>query len=542
MPNEDHRKEYVMNDTGYIYVGSSSRISNRPWNFGQHEADVLDCCMFLLDKSRLKPEARRDPVIISRKFSAMVNSTDDSGVLTGNWSGNYSGGVSPTTWTGSSAILQKYYKNKRPVSFGQCWVFSGVLTTAMRCLGIPARSVTNFSSAHDTEENLKIDVYVNEKGEQMNEWSTDSVWNFHVWNDVWMRRPDLPPGYDGWQAIDATPQEPSQGIYQCGPCSLTALKNGEVYLPYDAKFVFAEVNADKVHWMVKEVDGEEVVDKIREEKSCIGKFISTKTVKKNFREDITTQYKYSEGSTDERKSVENACSYLKSDHCLVYAAAPPPPPAGIKLQIMGDNELPPGNPINLNISVKNECDESRTVNVIAGCQLQSYTGKVIANLASCTQTIEVAGKQAASIPLNVDADHYMKSVILVEDELIIRVNVITETKETQEKNSESMVISFKYPPIVVDMPETAKIDEDFTCTFTFKNTLSIPLEKVELHVEGLGIFKLEKFDQGDIRPGGIFRSKIKCAPKKTGEKKIVAELISTQVKGISVEKMITIVK
>ena len=38
--------------------------------------------------------------------------------------------------------------------------------------------------------------------------------NFHVWNDVWMSRPDLPKGYGGWQAIDATPQETSEGILQ----------------------------------------------------------------------------------------------------------------------------------------------------------------------------------------------------------------------------------------------------------------------------------------------------------------------------------------
>lgn len=37
--------------------------------------------------------------------------------------------------------------------------------------------------------------------------------NFHVWNDVWMARPDLPQGYGGWQAIDATPQEASDGQY-----------------------------------------------------------------------------------------------------------------------------------------------------------------------------------------------------------------------------------------------------------------------------------------------------------------------------------------
>lgn len=38
----------------------------------------------------------------------------------------------------------------------------------------------------------------------------DSVWNFHVWNEVWMRRPDLTEGvFGGWQVIDATPQEAS---------------------------------------------------------------------------------------------------------------------------------------------------------------------------------------------------------------------------------------------------------------------------------------------------------------------------------------------
>lgn len=36
-----------------------------------------------------------------------------------------------------------------------------------------------------------------------------SVRNFHVWNDVWMDRQDLPKGYGGWQALDATPQEVS---------------------------------------------------------------------------------------------------------------------------------------------------------------------------------------------------------------------------------------------------------------------------------------------------------------------------------------------
>lgn len=72
--------------------------------------------------------------------------------------------------------------------------------------------------------------------------------NFHVWNEVWMKRLDLSPDCSGWQMIDATPQELSEGAYRCGPASVAAVKKGEVLRPYDNAFLFAEVNADKVYW------------------------------------------------------------------------------------------------------------------------------------------------------------------------------------------------------------------------------------------------------------------------------------------------------
>lgn len=56
-----------------------------------------------------------------------------------------------------------------------------------------------------------------------------------------MSRPDLPYGNGGWQAVDATPQEASDGMFRCGPASLTAVRNGQVYLKHDCPFVFAEV-------------------------------------------------------------------------------------------------------------------------------------------------------------------------------------------------------------------------------------------------------------------------------------------------------------
>ena len=217
MAGEDEKNEYVLNETGYLWYGSYKQIGYRPWNFGQFEDVVFDAVMYLLQDSE-DPVADRDrgnPVIVSRKMSAAVNVQDEGGVLHGRWDGEYSDGKRPTFWNGSVAILEQYMKNKEPVKYGQCWVFSGVLSTVLRCLGIPARSVTNFASAHDTDSSMTIDNYFDEEGNPLEHLESDSVWNFHVWNDCWMARSDLPPGYGGWQAVDATPQETSEGVWKC---------------------------------------------------------------------------------------------------------------------------------------------------------------------------------------------------------------------------------------------------------------------------------------------------------------------------------------
>nr|XP_005999060.1 PREDICTED: protein-glutamine gamma-glutamyltransferase 4 [Latimeria chalumnae] len=529
------RREYVLNDTGYIYVGSVQHISARSWNFGQFEEDVLDCCMYLLNKALPEAAERRDPVKVARKMSALVNSNDDWGILYGNWSGSYDDGTPPLTWTGSTAILQQYYKTRKPVKYGQCWVFSGVLTTVMRSLGIPARSVTNFVSAHDTEGNLKVDIYVDKNGEYLDDMITDSIWNFHVWNDVWMKRPDLPEGYDGWQALDSTPQEKSKGVFQCGPSPLPAIKSGEVHLEYDTRFVYAEVNADKIVWLVKHPStAREKRIKLRKNAKAVGKHISTKAVGRNEREDITTQYKFHEGSRMERKNMKAACTEQPA------VALPLVSTPVVQLGIRGDSSIPVGEPIALTITLTNTTSDSKAVSLTAACQLQTYAGKTVASIGNLKRDTEVGGDQCTEVPMKVEVDAYMKHLVSSKDDLLIHVSVVSKTGDGSEIDTEDATLIFQYPSIVAEMPATAKIGETVVCTFTFKNQLSIPLDNCKLHVEGLGLFKLETLNQGGIEPGRIFRSKIIFNPTKTGERKIVAKVSSVQINGIAVEKTITV--
>ncbi|OXB83256.1 UNVERIFIED_CONTAM: hypothetical protein H355_002008 [Colinus virginianus] len=475
LSNEAERKEYVLNDTGYIYVGSVYSIHSKPWNFGQFEEHILDTCMYLLDKSKLKMSSRRDPVVVSRAMSALVNANDDNGVVMGNWSGKYENGTSPMAWIGSVAILQQYYKTKKPVNYGQCWVFSGVLTT---------------------------------------------------------------------------------GIFQCGPCPLKAVKDGDVYLPYDSKFVYAEVNADKVYWRVKMENGKNEYTKLGVESQSVGASISTKAVGQNRREDITWEYKFPEGSSEERASMKRAISFLQPSGMTPrarFAAVPKGesvskdivqtevvPKSGVQLEIIKEKPLYPGDPIEVAIIVKSTVGGSWTVDLASSCQLQSYTGKVHANLGYIKQTVKVEGQSEVLVPLKIMPDAYMKALATVDDEEHVQVTAIAEIHGTPEKLTKEVSLSFEYPPIQVQMPETAKVNKDFTCAFIFKNKLNVPMDNCKLMVEGLGIFKMATFEEGDIQPGRIIKSEVICTPTRVGEKKIVARLTSSQVKDISVEKAIMV--
>uniref|UniRef100_A0A667XWP4 Protein-glutamine gamma-glutamyltransferase 2 n=1 Tax=Myripristis murdjan TaxID=586833 RepID=A0A667XWP4_9TELE len=259
LPNGNEREEYVMNEQGVIFRGAGHFITPMQWDYGQFEDDMVDICLKMLDinPKHLKDpaddvSARCNPIYVSRVVSAMINSNDDRGVLQGCWDGNYVGGLNPTHWSSSTNILQRWYLNNcHPVKYGQCWVFAAVMCTVMRFLGIPCRVVTNFESAHDTDKSLTIDNFFGHSGVVAKK-SRDSVWNFHVWVEAWMKRPDLLKygNYDGWQVLDPTPQERSQGAFCCGPAPVSAILKGHVDLKYDIPFVFAEVNADIVNWMV----------------------------------------------------------------------------------------------------------------------------------------------------------------------------------------------------------------------------------------------------------------------------------------------------
>uniref|UniRef100_A0A8D0P4Q4 protein-glutamine gamma-glutamyltransferase n=1 Tax=Sus scrofa TaxID=9823 RepID=A0A8D0P4Q4_PIG len=446
LASEEERQEYVLNDSGIIFRGVEKHIRAQGWNFGQFEEDILHICLSILDRSPSHQDdpatdvsRRHDPIYVTRAVSAMVNSNNDRGVVQGQWKGKYGGGTSPLQWRGSVAILHKWFKGRfKPVKYGQCWVFAGVMCTVLRCLGIATRIVSNFNSAHDTDRNLSVDKYVDSFGRTLEDLTEDSMWNFHVWNESWFARQDLGSSYNGWQVLDATPQEESEGVFRCGPASVTAIREGDVHLAHDGPFVFAEVNADYITWLWNEDESRE---RVYSDTKKIGRRISTKAVGSDSRVDITSLYKYPEGSRKERQVYSKAVKKLfgvdasgrrarvlraggrglRCDELLKPATKPS---ISGKFKVLEPPLL--GHDLRLALCLANLTSRSQRVHVNLSGATILYTRRPVAEILHESHAVKLGPEEEKKIPVEISYSQYKED--LTEDKKILLAALCLVTK------------------------------------------------------------------------------------------------------------------
>ena len=278
------RRETCISRNGLVWIGNRKQKQTVSWNYQQFSIHVTT--MTLQALSRLQTTERMSPVSVSRFYSSYVNAVhkDGEGILLGRWEADFPDGTPPWKWRNSRQIAELYNQSGKPVKYGQCWVFACVLTSCLRSLGIPTRPVTAYESGHDRRNDTFLDQYLDSRNRIVTSLS-DRIWNFHVWSECWMKRQNL-SGMDGWQIVDATPQELSDGDFQCGPAPRPAVKAG-IAIPFDTLFVHAAVAGNVRQWKIRNGEWTQINTK----RNQYGFDISTKTTGQPSRFDLTSEYK-----------------------------------------------------------------------------------------------------------------------------------------------------------------------------------------------------------------------------------------------------------
>ncbi|KPJ06440.1 Annulin [Papilio machaon] len=508
MPGPNHREEYVQEDGGLMYRGVYNRIKPSPWNYAQYEKDILDCALYLVrEVGKVKGRARGDPIRTVRALSAAVNVQDDNGVLFGNWGSelsDYNGGTHPLKWVGSLSILQKFYEKKKPVKYAQCWVYAGVLTTICRALGIPCRPVTGYDAAHDSQGSLTIDIIKDEEGNTLEEFTRDSVWNYHVWNEVWMERPDLGPEYSGWQAIDSTPQETSENIYRLGPASLRA----------------------RVLW---KYSGEiQPLKLMARDTTSIGQYISTKAVGTMEREDITDTYKYPERTWEERETMEKALRKSESIFARYYLN-------DAFNDVLFDFELRDDIKIGQDFSVvlhihNRSMVTPHQVKGVLRVDTVTYTGKTGDGVKRKEFEFNLSPEAKEVVTLMVTFDDYFKKLV---DQASFNIACLATIVDKQFDYFAQDDFRVRNPDIKIEIDGKPISHQEMNVTVKVENPLPIPLKNGKFYIQGPGLDQQLKIELNEnVAPGEFATAQFKLTPPWGGRHQISAKFTSKEIRDI----------
>ncbi|XP_074145511.1 protein 4.2 isoform X3 [Sminthopsis crassicaudata] len=207
LENEAQRREYLLNQNGLIYLGTSECIQPQPWDFGQFDTNIIDLSLRLQEVDK-EVNQWNNPVHVARVLGVLLNNRKEKSILT-------------TPETQDSEDMRFLYKRRgslpilwhwltgqgRQVPDGQGWVLAAVTCSVLRSLGIPARVITIYDSAQDTQGALTVNEYYDQNGLPNGEHKGSRICIFQVLTECWMARPDLPPGYGGWQLVDSSLQK-----------------------------------------------------------------------------------------------------------------------------------------------------------------------------------------------------------------------------------------------------------------------------------------------------------------------------------------------
>ncbi|NXJ80049.1 EPB42 protein, partial [Trogon melanurus] len=547
LANEAQRQEYILNQEGIIYWGTENAVLAQPWDFSQFEEGIVDICFTLLDvgerHQRHKDHTqRKSPIYICRTVAAMLN-CDELGILTECGTGQCYNVTPLSKWLGSSSILRQWVASQcKPVHHGQCWVFAAVMCSVLRCLGVPTRVVTGFTWAHNTNSSLSVDEYYDEDGTLLTQDTSDRVWTFHVWNECWTARADLLPKYSGWQALDATCQEKSKGPSFCGPAPVQAIKEGDTEVDYDVFNFFAAINAKCQVWIQKPGDAPKPALGATK---YIGNSISTKSVGSARCEDITHNYKYPEGSLQEKEVLDKVYRKIKTYETTISSKTQcgsiptaPEEPVNLFIHLQSESSLLLGQDLPLSIEVFNHSGEEKATHLVVGAQSLHYNGVPIAQLWKEEFHFVLKSNEARNLQVSVPYSQYRKEL---GKNHLLRLTAMLRDKDSFYIYFAQEETSICDPPLDIEFPENMVQYQPSTATISLQNPLTEPLEKCAIVVAGQGlIYRQRKYKLGSVQPKSIQQLQIPLTPTQAGPRRFTAYLTSLQLQSLKSYKTINI--
>ena len=506
LPDSDERYEYILREEGRIWKGNTVEADNKgaysnSWMY--HQCELLPIVLKVIDNEKLSPDERRHPSTVSRFLTSILHNTNyENGVCYGFWGEDYSEGTHPNKWTGSRKVFEEWNKSGEPTKFCQCFVFAGLLTSALRSLGVPARPVTIYRSGHDFAPYDHIIVPA----------QSESIWNYHVIVEAWMNRPDLKYSSPYWNVVDATPQETSDGLDRCGPGDVRDIRNNKK-ANFDNAFIIGEMAGvkytsdkpfDAATWRMHDMDSKPLGNSLMTK--AVGSCKSGRRVHGYCGEELIPHFKK---FSNPFQQVESFFFKETKGHMYSTDIQPANPNIGDTITItvqrgkLLQERLTEPTEMKLKIVVESICYNGKHFAVVSKFEQTCMMHPDPSNEANTCMN------EGGEWELVVNEDTYRKH-LKASNAMRVTVSIDAASAAVNEKDVHaphgdgSLEYTFEdefvlnLPDVEILVPDNIVAGKPFRAKMIFNNPLQIPLTGVQASIDTSDVDRVAKFN--DIRP------------------------------------------
>ncbi|XP_036144168.1 annulin-like [Monomorium pharaonis] len=337
-----------------------------------------------------------------------------------------------------------------------------------------------------------------------------------------MTRLDLSSDCSGWQAIDATPQERSEGVYRCRPASVAAVKKGEVLRPYDNAFLFAEV----VYWRYN--GPTQPLKLVRKDMYGIGQLISTKAVGRWTREDITHTYKYPKKSDEERVAMLKALRQSESLFSRYYLNEEF---NDVMFTFELRDDIIIGQPFSVVLLIENRHSTMEyCVSVILRVETVLYTGRVGNPVKRLNIDRLVRPGVFEEIRMDVSWEEYDQRLL---DQCAFNISCLATVKDTNFEYFAQDDFRVRKPDIKITLHNDAVVGQTLHASAKFRNPLPTSLTKGRFLIEGPGLDEQLKIKLSEsVEMDADAECSFSMIPKLGGCAKIAAKFYSKELEDV----------
>jgi len=386
-------------------------------------------------------------------------------------------------------------------------------------LGIPSRHLTTFESAHESPVNGKysheIIMVYNSEGQLIQR--QGSIWNFHSWNDAWFNRPDVIAA-SGWQAVDATPQEQSEGVMQMGPSPLHSVKNFDDAAPYDTPFVVSEVSA-KIHNYQQQCDENgqncNYNDMGIDTDQHAGTLILTNPY--NNVSDITGDYKPLSHIIESRipKKLKKIRRVTEGDD-------------DVAMFIEATNENGFGEPIRVGSMFFGSGDSDEIVYFDVHCYYMDYNGNLTGEFKNFTDVAYLNAGTNYSWSWTEDINDFLYDSPVETDFFFTLFALVNSTQITM---ADTASLSLRLPRLAINAPATVRVGVPAAYSVSFYNPLPTTLTNILVKIRTVNMgpdVTLTVANVASKQPMTIRGQQLVPAPFSEGKQSILATLFCDQ--------------